>query len=129
VTSRTAARQTFALERTYRKSYTSNLIDLSSSAASSPVLADLLDARDLKDASLGYEPGGGSYALRAAVASLYEDLDPANIVITAGALEAIRAAAIAWVEPGQRVIVQEPSYGALRQAVLDAGGLPVAADA
>jgi aspartate/methionine/tyrosine aminotransferase len=128
----TDVRQPFALERAYRTTYHSCLTDMSSSAAASPALGELLDASQLQalaGAPLAYEPGGGSYALRAAVASLYNDLDPGNVVITAGALEAIRAVAMALVKPGRRVLVQEPSYGALRQAVLDAGGLPVTAGA
>lgn len=129
MTFRTTDRPPFALEQSYRKRFSADLIDLSSSAATSPALSHLIDVRELQHVSLGYEPGGGSHALRAAVAALYNDLDPANVVITAGALEAIRAVAMALVSSGQRVIVPEPSYGALRQAVLDAGGLPVATDA
>ena len=125
MTLRTTTRQPFALERSYRKQYTPDLIDLSSSAATPAALSDVLIPQELAglaESSLGYEPGGGSHALREAVASLYNRLGPDNVVITAGALEAIRAAAMALVEPGQQVTVPAPSYGALRQAVLDAGG-------
>jgi rSAM/selenodomain-associated transferase 1 len=129
VTLRIPSRRPFALERSYRTGYTKDLIDLSSSAASSPLLEELMEPGLLRTTTLGYEPGGGSRELRAAVASLYSNLDPANVVITAGAVEAIRAVAMALVGPGHRVIVSDPAYGALRQAVLDAGGCPVTSDA
>src|SRR6185436_12885726 len=57
---------------------------------------------------------------------LYKGLDAVNVVVTAGALEAIRAVAMALVEPGQRIFVQEQSYGALRQAVVDEVYRPIA---
>src|SRR4051812_16621607 len=99
---------TFPLERAYRKTFSRDLVDLSSSAAVSAILSDLVNADALAGLSLGYEPGGGSFELRTAVAALYNGISPDNILVTAGANEAIRAVAMALVSPDQRVVVQEP---------------------
>jgi rSAM/selenodomain-associated transferase 1 len=118
-------RTPFALERTYRESFAPELLDLSSSAPASPLLSQLVSSKDLDmlgSRSLGYETSGGSSQLRRAIASLYPGLDAENILVTAGAVEAIRAAAMALVEPGQRVLVQKPTYQALAENVRDAGG-------
>jgi aspartate/methionine/tyrosine aminotransferase len=115
----------FALERAYQESFAADLLDLSSSAPLPPCLSQLISAKDLDmlgSRSLGYEPGGGSRKLRGAIASLYPGLSGDNILVTAGAVEAIRAAAMALVEPGQSVLVQEPTYQALTESVRDAGG-------
>ncbi|MGE0058246.1 MAG: TIGR04282 family arsenosugar biosynthesis glycosyltransferase [Dehalococcoidia bacterium] len=70
---------------------------------------------------LGYGPGGGSARLRAAIARLYPSLSSENVLVTAGAAEAIRIAAMALVPAGSRVVVQTPSYAALEQSVRDEG--------
>jgi rSAM/selenodomain-associated transferase 1 len=114
-----------ALEQAYRDWYRPGLTDLSSSAAYALRLSELLgvDAMaSLGGLSLAYEPAGGSRALREAVAGHYPGLRAENVLITAGAAEAIRAAAMALVEPDQNVVVQEYSYQGLAQSVLDAGG-------
>lgn len=118
-------KNTFALEQGYRDGYSTELFDLSASAPDAPKLKQLLAADDDLDAflssSLAYGPGGGSFDLRRAVATQYEDLSPENIVITAGGQEAIRAAAMALIVPGSRVLVQQPTYEAIEAAIIDQG--------
>src|SRR5690348_11220161 len=63
-----------------------------------------------------YAPGPGTTSLRQAVADhaarFYNmDIDPAKgVIITSGATEGIFAAVLGLVDPGDEVIVFEPSY-------------------
>ncbi|MTD58724.1 pyridoxal phosphate-dependent aminotransferase [Amycolatopsis pithecellobii] len=88
----------------------------------------MLDAA--KDALYGganqYPPGPGRPELRAAVArhrARYGlDYDPdTEVLVTAGATEAITAAVLALTEPGDEVIVIEPYYDSYPAAVAMAG--------
>ncbi|MET9002898.1 pyridoxal phosphate-dependent aminotransferase [Amycolatopsis sp. NPDC004169] len=90
--------------------------------------AGMLDAA--KNALFGganqYPPGPGRPELRAAIARHRQrygteyDLDT-EILVTAGATEAITAALIALTEPGDEVIVIEPYYDSYAAAVAMAG--------
>lgn len=77
-----------------------------------------------------YPPMMGAPALRSAVASHYARwqgvaLDPEReVMITSGATEAIAASLFALVEPGDEVVLFEPSYDAYLPLVLRAGATP-----
>ena len=90
--------------------------------------AGMLDAA--KNALYGganqYPPGPGRPELRAAIARHREryglSYDPdTEILVTAGATEAITAAMLALTEPGDEVIVLEPCYDSYPAAVAMAG--------
>ncbi|MBL8547211.1 MAG: aminotransferase [Hyphomonadaceae bacterium] len=72
----------------------------------------------------------GLPALREAVAAHYNahhtlDLDWASeVTITSGATEAIAAALLAFIEPGDEVVLFEPLYDAYLPMVKRAGGIP-----
>jgi len=78
-----------------------------------------------------YAPMAGVPALREAVASKTAQLyghtyDPGDeVTITAGATQAIMAAVLAVVRPGDEVIVLEPTYDSYVPSILLAGGTPV----
>ncbi len=78
-----------------------------------------------------YPPGAGIPELRLAVADhqrrFYQlDLDPdACVLVTAGATEAIAAALLALVEPGDEVIAFEPYYDSYAACIAMAGGVRV----
>jgi len=78
-----------------------------------------------------YSPVPGETALRRAVAHhsarFYGQLiDPNHeVTITCGVTEAIHAAMIAFVEPGDEVIVLEPCYDSYAPSIRLAGGIPV----
>jgi methionine aminotransferase len=78
-----------------------------------------------------YAPMAGVPALREAVAAktarLYgRNYDPdTEVTITAGATQAIMAAVLAVVRPGEEVIVLEPTYDSYVPSILLAGGTPV----
>lgn len=86
-------------------------------------------ARALMDRSNQYAPMRGLLPLREAVARFYEahqglKLDAARqIVVTSGATEAICAAILALVTPGDEVVVFEPMYDAYLPLIRRAGGI------
>jgi aspartate/methionine/tyrosine aminotransferase len=87
-------------------------------------------ARAVVEGSNQYAPSRGLPALREAVAAHYArhqglDLSPENICITSGATEALAAAILATIEPGDEAIVFTPAYDAYAPLIRRAGGLPV----
>ena len=86
-------------------------------------------ARGLRDGLNQYAPARGMPELREAVAAHQErwygiPLDPATqVLVTVGATEALAAALIALVEPGEEVLLIEPSYDSYGAAIAMAGGV------
>lgn len=78
-----------------------------------------------------YPPGPGMPVLRAAVAAdrlarYGHELDPdTEVLVTVGATEAVTAALLALVEPGDEVLVLDPSYDSYAAAVALAGARAV----
>ncbi|MBS2538372.1 pyridoxal phosphate-dependent aminotransferase, partial [Catenulispora sp. NF23] len=78
-----------------------------------------------------YPPGAGIPELRAAVAAHQKrfyslDFDPdTEVLITAGATEAIAAALLALLEPGDEVVAFEPYYDSYTACIAMAGGVRV----
>ncbi|MFJ2907785.1 pyridoxal phosphate-dependent aminotransferase [Streptomyces sp. NPDC087212] len=80
-------------------------------------LRDVTDGRPLP-----YTPPLGVPALREAIAGFYRTqhgvtVDPARVVVTAGASAALVLAAAALVDPGDEVLIADPSYPCNRQIV------------
>ena len=98
---------------------------------------DILEAaaRATLDGPNQYPPMRGLPDLRQAVATHYEarsgtKLDwQREITITSGATEAIAAALLAFIEPGDEVVLFEPAYDAYAPLIRRAGGKPVAVQA
>ena len=87
-------------------------------------------ARAVVEGSNQYAPSRGLPALREAVASHYNrhqslGLIAENICVTSGATEALAAAVLATVEPGDEVVIFTPAYDAYAPLIRRAGGLPV----
>jgi aspartate/methionine/tyrosine aminotransferase len=83
----------------------------------------------LTDRSNQYPPMPGLPELRAAVADHYRaaqglDLGAGEVVITSGATEALAAAILALVSPGDEVLMFQPLYDAYWPLVERAGGTP-----
>jgi len=93
---------------------------------------DILEAaaKATLDGPNQYPPSRGLPTLRQAVAAHYREhqtiaLDwQSEITITSGATEAIAAALLAFIEPGDEVILFEPMYDAYLPMVRRAGGVP-----
>ncbi|MEO7410621.1 MAG: aminotransferase [Sphingomicrobium sp.] len=85
-------------------------------------------ARALADGSNQYAPSRGLPALRQAVADHYArhhgiDTGADGSCVTSGATEALAAAILATVSPGDEVIVMTPAYDAYAPLVRRAGGV------
>lgn len=76
----------------------------------------------------GYSAPAGLSALREAIAGFYArfgaHVDPARVIVTAGASGALSLACAALVNPGDEVLMPDPSYPANSNFVLAAGGRP-----
>lgn len=75
-----------------------------------------------------YPPFLGVPELREAVAAHQQrfhglTVDPAQVLVTVGATEALTASVLALVEPGEEVVVIEPAYDSYAAAVALAGGV------
>src|SRR5437867_2640407 len=93
---------------------------------------EILDAaaRALKEGSNQYAPSRGLPALRGAVAAHYErhqglELTADHVCITSGATEALGAAILAGIEPGDEVIIFTPAYDSYAPMIRRAGGTPI----
>ncbi|MDQ3145215.1 MAG: aminotransferase [Pseudomonadota bacterium] len=91
---------------------------------------EILDAaaEALREGSNQYAPSRGLPLLREAVAAHYRrhqglELSADHVCITSGATEALAAAILATVEPGDEVIVMTPAYDAYAPLVARAGGV------
>lgn len=90
-------------------------------------------ARALREKSNQYPPSGGLAELRGAITAFHgwrEKLYVADdqIVVTSGATEALAASILAFVSPGDEVILFQPAYDAYAPLVRRAGGVPVHVD-
>ena len=91
---------------------------------------EILDAaaKAVVEGSNQYAPSRGLPALREAVAAHYGrhhglELTADNICVTSGATEALAAAILATVSPGDEVIVMTPAYDAYAPLIRRAGGV------
>ena len=85
-------------------------------------------ARALKEGSNQYAPSRGLPVLREAVAGHYArhhgiETGPDGICVTSGATEALAAAILATVSPGDEIIVMTPAYDAYAPLIRRAGGV------
>lgn len=92
----------------------------------------LLDAaaRALREKSSQYPPGPGLGELREEICGYYARrqglaLAAQDVTVTSGATEAIAAAVLALVKPGDEVILFQPAYDAYAPMVRRAGGVVV----
>lgn len=87
-------------------------------------------ARALAEQSSQYPPAFGLPELRDAICSFYARrqglaLSREQVIVTSGATEALAAAILAFVAPGDEVILFQPAYDSYAPMVRRAGGVPV----
>ncbi len=87
-------------------------------------------ANALTETSNQYPPSRGLPVLREAVAAHYRrhqglDLSVDHVCITSGATEALGAAILATVEPGDEVVILTPAYDSYAPMIRRAGATPV----
>lgn len=107
-------------------------INLGQGFPDAPGPAPVIEAavRALREKTSQYPPGVGLPELREAICDYYARrqeliLQPEDVVVTSGATEAIAAAVLALVRPGDEVILFQPAYDAYAPMVRRAGGVPV----
>jgi aspartate/methionine/tyrosine aminotransferase len=88
-------------------------------------------ARIARDGNIRYTPATGLRSLREAIAEDYArryglSIRPERIIVTAGASAALLLACAALVNPGDRVLMTDPSYPCNRHFVSAFDGLPEA---
>jgi aspartate/methionine/tyrosine aminotransferase len=117
----------FKLEQYFERYEFSVPYLLSSSDAEAWRLDDLLaladdEMRELwSSLTLGYTEVRGHPLLREAIAGLYDDLGPEDVVVFAAAQEPIFALSSVAVEPGDHVIAVVPSYQSLYEVARSRG--------
>ena len=91
---------------------------------------EILDAaaKALREGSNQYPPTRGIMALREAVAEHYNrhhglSLDASHVCVTSGATEALGAAILATVQPGDEVVLLTPAYDSYAPMVRSAGAI------
>ena len=87
-------------------------------------------ARALTEGSNQYAPSRGLPVLREAVAAHYrrhfgQELSADQVCVTSGATEALGAALLATIEPGDEVIIFTPAYDSYGPMIRRGGGVPV----
>jgi aspartate/methionine/tyrosine aminotransferase len=117
----------FALERFFaRWEFKAELL-LCASDVEGWAVRDLLelanddDRRRWDNLRLGYTESPGDPALRAEIAGLYEAISPDEILVFAGAEEAIFALHMVLLRPGDHAIVVSPAYQSLAEVAHAAG--------
>jgi aspartate/methionine/tyrosine aminotransferase len=116
----------FAIERYYERFEFSTELMLSSSDCESLSVSELLELepdaeRRLHELRLGYTETPGSHELRAAVAGLYEHVDPEDVLTLAAAEEGIFVTYHALLRPGDHVVVEAPCYGSAIEVARSTG--------
>ena len=101
--------------------------NLTASDAQTMTIGELLDLAgegsrsELEGLGLGYTSTWGSDALREAVSSTYERVDPDHVLCFAGAQEPIYWAMQELVRPGEHAIVTVPNYQSMETVLLGTG--------
>jgi aspartate/methionine/tyrosine aminotransferase len=77
----------------------------------------------------GYTPPAGIASLRDAIAHYYAQqfgatVDPARVIVTSGASGALLLAGMALINPGDEVLMPDPSYPANQNFITGSGGIP-----
>ncbi|MEY3510846.1 MAG: Aspartate aminotransferase [Pseudomonadota bacterium] len=95
-----------------------------------PPLVQAAAQRAIEQGLTQYTPATGLPALREAISRWYATrwgvaVDPARIIVTAGASAALQLACLALIDEGDEVLMPDPCYPCNRQFVQAAGGQPV----
>lgn len=107
----------FALERWFAQfEFVAGISNLAASCPFSATTRELLELEDAGttarylELGLDYIENPGSASLRQGIANLYTTLEPGNIRVTSGSSEALLLLAFTQLQPGDNLIVEDPSY-------------------
>jgi aspartate/methionine/tyrosine aminotransferase len=107
----------FELEDYFRRfAFKQEMVNLSPSNPISPTVGEILEIAGmpptaLQGLSLDYSETAGAWPLREAIATLYDDLQPDQVIVTSGGVEAIMLTLEALIRPGTSVVMETPIYG------------------
>ena len=79
----------------------------------------------LRDGRIRYTPNAGLPELCEAIAGYYNSSYEDNICVTVGAEEAIFATLFSYLDPGDKVLIADPSYLAYKTIIEIIGGVPI----
>lgn len=108
----------FSLERWFAQfEFVPGIRNLAASCPFSATTRELLELEETEttarylELGLDYIENPGSEHLRRGIANLYTTLEPEHIRATSGASESLFLLIMAIVQPGDNIIVEDPSYG------------------
>ncbi len=85
--------------------------------------------KSMQDGLNKYGPVGGIKELRVAIAEKYKmykkDLEYTNVIVTAGATEALMAICMTYINPGDEVLIPNPHFVVYDPQIRICGGIPV----
>ncbi|MFX0208433.1 MAG: pyridoxal phosphate-dependent aminotransferase [Candidatus Hodarchaeota archaeon] len=123
-------RKLFELEHKIAKSSTTKVLSFGLGNLNIPTMPEIIE--QLKHAlddpvSHRYTPNAGLLELREAIVERYKteyDLDysPNQVVVTSGCLEALIDTFFAYVDPGDEILIQDPTFGYYAAQIKLAGG-------
>ncbi|MFW9902842.1 MAG: pyridoxal phosphate-dependent aminotransferase [Candidatus Thorarchaeota archaeon] len=123
-------RKLFDLEHKLAKSSSTKVLSFGLGNLNIPIMSEIIE--QLKYAlddpvSHRYTPNAGLLELREAIVERYKteyDLDysPNQVVVTSGCLEALIDTFFAFVDPGDEILVQDPTFGYYAAQIKLAGG-------
>ncbi len=126
-------RKLFDLEHKLSKSMTQKILSFGLGNLNIPIMSEIIEP--LKQAlddpiSHRYSPNAGLLELREALADKYKtkyhlDYSPDQFIVTSGCLEALLNTFIALINPGEEVLIQDPTFGYYLNQIRLTGGKPV----
>ena len=117
----------FALERFFARHEFTVEVNACASDVEAPTMAEVIGWASAQtraawdELALGYTEAPGHPRLRAAIAALYEGAEPDDVLVFAGAQEAIFAWANVELGAGDHVVVVWPSYQSLHEVARATG--------
>jgi aspartate/methionine/tyrosine aminotransferase len=123
-------RKLFDLEHTIAKSSSHKVLSFGLGNLNIPTMPEIIDQLkiELEDpVSHRYSPNAGLLELREALVEKYKteyhlDYTPNQVVVTSGCLEALIDTFIAYVDPGDEILIQDPTFGYYAAQIKLAGG-------
>ncbi|MFX0171626.1 MAG: pyridoxal phosphate-dependent aminotransferase [Candidatus Hodarchaeota archaeon] len=126
-------RKLFDLEHKIAKSSSQKILSFGLGNLNIPVMPEIINQlkKELDEPiSHRYSPNAGLLELREALAAKYKseyklDYSPDNIIVTSGCLEALMDTFLALINPGDEVLVQDPTFGYYANQIHLSEGKPI----
>lgn len=123
-------RKLFDLEHKIGKSSSQKVLSFGLGNLNIPTMPEIIDQLKIAlddPVSHRYSPNAGLLELREAIVEKYRteyqlDYTPNQVVITSGCLEALIDTFIAFVDPGDEILIQDPTFGYYATQIKLAGG-------